>query len=187
MKFVKILASVIALSSAALADCSAPPALEKCDPCKLSAGGLNLIKQFEGYSPYPYKDTAGLWTIGFGHLMREGEDIPVPLLGKAAEDLLRKDAGFAIKGVNRLTAVPLTSNQFSALVSFTFNLGEGSYRSSTLRKRVNAERHYDVPAQLMRWVYSGGRVTPGLERRRKIEGEVYASDKSDSWLTSFLF
>lgn len=188
-----LLASAIALFTIPALACeeTPPPPPPKCDPCELSEKGLALIKYFEGFRPYPYRDSAGLLTIGFGHLMRPGENIPVPLLGKAASDLLKKDAAFAVRGVNRLTTAPLKMGQFSVLVSFTFNLGEGAYKYSTLRKRVNSHAHDDVPYQLSRWVYvtkNGQKLKiKGLERRRKIEGKIYRVSTERKWLGDILF
>ena len=140
----------------------------------ISMVGITLIKQFEGFSPYPYDDVGGKPTIGFGHLIVEGEDIEIPLLGQAAEDLLRKDLRSAERGVNDLTLITLRQNQFDALTSFTFNLGVSNYKTSTLRKRVNAERHDDVPSELMRWVHVDGQVIKGLVRRRQAESSLYS-------------
>ena len=92
-----------------------------------------------------------------------------------AEDLLRKDAGSAERSVLRLVSVPLTDGQFDALVSFTFNLGGGAFQRSTLRRKVNRQAHAEVPAQLMRWVWAGGRKLKGLKRRRAAEAVLYQS------------
>jgi hypothetical protein len=59
--------------------------------CEVSEDGRALIKNFEGYSPFRYRDSAGYWTIGVGHLIKSGERIPEPLLGEAAERLLQQD------------------------------------------------------------------------------------------------
>jgi lysozyme len=75
--------------------------------------------------------------------------------------------------VLRLIAVPLTAGQFDALVSFTFNLGGGALQRSTLRRKVNREEHAAVPAELMEWVWAGGRKLKGLVRRREAEAALY--------------
>lgn len=142
--------------------------------CQLSDSGYALIRTFEGYSPYIYKDSAGLDTIGYGHLILKGEAFKVPLLPADAQLLLERDAGAKIRDVNKAVHVPLNANQFSALVSFTFNVGSGALNSSTLLKRVNAELHSEVPAQLMRWVNAGGKRIQGLVNRRFAEGELYS-------------
>ncbi len=65
----------------------------------------------------------------------------------------------------------LTQEQFVALTSFTFNLGYAALQRSTLRQKVNRNEHFQVPKELMRWVYSSGKILPGLVRRR--EAELY--------------
>lgn len=89
------------------------------------------------------------------------------------EELLRQDVRWAERGVLKLINVPLTDGQFDSLVSFTFNLGSGALQRSTLRRKVNREEHGDVPAQLKRWVWAGGRKLNGLELRRKAEAGFY--------------
>ncbi|SMG63873.1 [similarity to] phage lysozyme [methanotrophic bacterial endosymbiont of Bathymodiolus sp.] len=73
----------------------------------------------------------------------------------------------------RLVNVTLTDGQFDALVSFTFNLGSGAFQRSTLRRKVNRQAHAEVPGQLMRWVWAGGRRLNGLVKRRRSESSMY--------------
>ena len=142
---------------------------------RITQHGMNLIKQFEGFSSRIYLDAAGFPTIGYGHLLRAGEaemfkrGITEPI----AQALLIKDVLRAEQVVLRLITVPLTNGQFDALVSFTFNLGGGALQRSTLRRKVNREEHADVPAELMKWVWAGGRKLKGLAKRRKAEGLIY--------------
>lgn len=90
-----------------------------------------------------------------------------------AEELLRKDVESAERAVLRLVNVPLTDGQFDALVSFTYNLGSGALQCSTLRRKVNRQAHAEVPEQLMRWVWAGGRKLNGLVKRRNCESSMY--------------
>ncbi|SMG63290.1 Glycoside hydrolase, family 24 [methanotrophic bacterial endosymbiont of Bathymodiolus sp.] len=92
-----------------------------------------------------------------------------------AEALLRIDVESAERAVLRLIKVPLTDGQFDALVSFTFNLGSGAFQRSTLRRKVNRQAHTEVPEQLMRWVWAGGRRLKGLVRRRDTEAMRYVA------------
>lgn len=151
-----------------------PPRMCKQD-CTISQAGYELIRRFEGYSPLPYKDVAGKLTIGVGHLILPHEKFDNPLLPHEADALLRADAADTQAGVNRRVVVKLKQNQFDALASFTFNLGEGNLKRSTLLARVNEQRHDDVPGELMKWVNAGGVRVEGLVRRRQEEGKVYAS------------
>lgn len=139
----------------------------------ITQNGLALIKTFEGFSPVVYLDAAGLPTIGYGHLIREGEEFSDGITREWAEELLRKDIAIAQAAVLRLIHVPLRNGQYDALVSFTFNLGSGALQRSTLRRRVNGEDHAAVPHEFRRWVWAGGRRLRGLMRRREAEIDRY--------------
>jgi lysozyme len=137
--------------------------------------GLELIKSFEGFSPTIYRDSAGLQTVGYGHLLKQQELFLFKdgIFELDAEALLKQDVIIAENAVVRLFKTPLTNNQFDALVSFTFNVGAGALQRSTLRHKINRGEHEDVPAELIKWVYAGGRKIPGLIKRRILEGELY--------------
>ena len=141
----------------------------------ISKDGLDLICRFEGFSPVIYICPAGYPTIGYGHLITEAnkEQFLDGVDEDEALDLLRQDVAVAERAVLRLISVPLTQGQFDALVSFTFNLGAGALQRSTLRRKVNREEHADVPAELMNWVWAGGKKLNGLVKRRAAEGAMY--------------
>ena len=141
----------------------------------VSKQGLDLICRFEGFSPVIYICPAGYPTIGYGHLITEAnkEQFLDGVDEDEALELLRNDVGKAERAVLRLIIVPLTQGQFDALVSFTFNLGSGALQRSTLRRKVNREEHDDVPAELMKWVWAGGRKLKGLVKRRAAEARYY--------------
>ena len=136
---------------------------------RLNADGIELIKRFEGL--HLRACPAQVWTIGYGHTgaVREGQVIDE----SEAQQLLLADLAGAEKAVRRHVRVPLDDDQFSALVSFTFNLGEGNLRSSTLLRKLNAGDYDAVPSELARWVKAGGRTLAGLVRRRAAEGELF--------------
>ena len=146
------------------------PCLGNCQPSPVAIG---LIQQFEGYSPFRYRDSAGYWTIGVGHLIRPGEHFDEPLLGDAAEKLFQQDLKPKAAAVNARVSVPLFQGQYDASVSLVYNIGEGAFAKSTALKKINAGRHEEVPAQIKRWNKAGGRVVKGLERRREAEAELY--------------
>jgi lysozyme len=143
------------------------------DNCVVSDAGLALVKHFEGYSPIVYEDAAGYPTIGFGHLIKPGEKTQEPLLGDAAERLLQKDIAPKAAAVNQYVRVPLFQGQYDSLISWTYNLGEGALKSSTMLKKINAGRHDEVPGQMKRWNRAGGKVLKGLERRHEAEAALY--------------
>lgn len=139
----------------------------------ITQDGIDLIKRFEGFSRAVYFCPAGYPTIGYGHVVKDGEDFSNGIMEGEAEELLRQDAVIAERAVLRLINVPLTDGQFDALVSFTYNLGGGALQRSTLRRKINCEEHAEVPEQFMRWVWAGGRKLKGLVRRREAESRLY--------------
>ncbi|PZU51905.1 MAG: lysozyme [Thauera sp.] len=141
----------------------------------LSLAGLNAIKQHEKFVSVPYKDQAGLWTIGYGHKIEAGESF-TSLTEAQASTLLAKDVSKAEDAVNASVRVGLTQHQFDALVSFVFNVGTGAFRRSTLLKKLNAGDP-TVTAEFTRWVYvtKGGQKVPsdGLMNRRQAEVAMF--------------
>jgi lysozyme len=149
---------------------------------KTGKTGLALIKRFEGLMTRAYIDPVGIWTIGYGHTAKAGPPSPVKgmkITAGEAEEILRRDLIKYERAVLEAVQVPLTQNQFDALVSFTFNVGPTNLRNSTLLRLLNA-RHYDaVPAQLRRWDKGtvGGKkvVLKGLTRRRAAEAALWST------------
>lgn len=137
----------------------------------ISDAGLALIKRFEGFSATPYVCPGGYLTIGYGHI-RTAESF-ARISKEEGEQLLREDVRDAEGAVRRLIRAPLRQAQFDALVSFTFNLGAGALQRSSLRQVINRSQHHEVPKQLRRWVFAGGRKLPGLLRRREAEVVLY--------------
>ena len=142
-----------------------------------SDNGIKALEGREGFRGKAYKDTAGIWTYGFGTIkvngvpVKEGDIISL----QTAEACMRSDIKWAEGAVNKLVKVPLTQNQFDALVSFTYNLGSSALEHSTLLRYLNAGKYKDAASQLLAWVYSGGKVTPGLVNRRKSEYSQFIS------------
>lgn len=143
----------------------------------ITNNGLSLIKYFEGFSSNIYFDSAGLATIGYGHLIRPHEQkiFKSPITRTQAENLLKLDVIAAENAVIRLINIPLSNAQFDALVSFVFNLGSGALQRSTLRSKVNREEHHDVPSEFIKWIWAGGKKISGLIKRRQEEAMLYLS------------
>lgn len=139
---------------------------------KISQEGLSLIKSFEGFSKTPYICPGGFKTIGYGHILNEGENIESVSKDEALA-LLAQDLKHAEANVLRLTYIPIKQNQFDALVSFVFNLGAGAYQRSTLRSKLNRGEFDLIPEELLRWVRVNGAVIMGLVRRRRAEMELF--------------
>lgn len=141
---------------------------------KASEDAYNLITAFEGFSSVPYLCPSGKLTIGWGHVIRDGEKFSIPLSDYEATLLLEKDVEKAEKAVNRLITIPLEQHEFDALVSFTFNVGVLALQRSTLRQKLNRdEDREEVADEFLRWVYAGGRKLRGLVRRRMAERNLF--------------
>lgn len=142
----------------------------------LSLAGLNAIKEHEKFVSVPYKDQAGIWTIGYGHKIEAGEEFS-SLTEQEASSLLAKDVGRAEDAVNSLVRVGLSQYQFDALVSFVFNVGTGAFRRSTLLRKLNAGDP-TVAQEFTRWVYvtKGGQKvqSAGLLNRRQAEVAMFS-------------
>lgn len=135
---------------------------------------LSLIKRWEGLSLKAYQDVAGLWTIGYGHLIRPGERFhpygPVMHITQAEADaLLVSDSAAARKAVADAVKVPLSAGERAALESLAFNIGGTSFAGSTLVRKLNAGDRAGAAAEFLRWVHAGGKVVQGLVNRREDE------------------
>lgn len=133
--------------------------------------GLELTKSFESCRLMPYKDGGGVWTDGWGNTHRVVPGIAITQ-EKADNDLIMNVAD-AVDTVNDHVTVPLTQNQFDALVDFTFNCGAGAFKSSTLLKKLNAGDYGGAVAELARWNKDNGKVVAGLTRRRAAEQDLF--------------
>lgn len=140
---------------------------------KTSDKGIELIKRHEELRLKAYQCPAGVWTIGYGST---GGVRPGDVITEAqAEALLREDIRTVEREVGR-HKLNINQNQFDALVSFTFNVGSGNFRSSTLLKRIKENPdHPDIPNQFRRWVNAGGKKLGGLVKRREEESKLYFS------------
>jgi GH24 family phage-related lysozyme (muramidase) len=147
------------------------PEVECYKNCQISDSGLALIRNFEGYFPFPYRDPIGIWTVGYGHVILPHEQFESALLPEDANHLLRSDTRIASKGVNSAVRIPLKQHQADALISFTFNVGTGSLQRSTLLKKVNARQ--PAAQEFHKWVYAGGIKLRGLVLRRQAESLMY--------------
>ena len=137
----------------------------------ISTNGIELIKQFEGCSLKAYKCPAGIWTIGYGHTngVKEGQAITKI----EAENLLKQDLARFEKVINNVIKVNLNQNQFDALISFSYNIGTGALKNSTLLKLLNNEDYKGAAEQFDKWVYAGGKKLAGLTKRRAAEKELF--------------
>lgn len=139
---------------------------------KISEEGKNFIKLKEGLKLETYKCSSNVSTIGYGHT---GSDVHanMKITKEQAEKLFAMDIQIHENNINKLVKVPLTQGQFDALVSFEFNIGYGAFKNSTLLKLLNAGKYRESAEQFTRWVYSGGKISAGLQKRREEEKRLF--------------
>ena len=147
---------------------------------RLSQKGAAFIAHFEGLKLKLYNDPVGHATIGVGHLVHKGPingseaaEFKRGITRERAFELLQQDAASAADEISRSVKVALTQAQADALISFTFNVGTGAFRDSTLLRLLNGGDYTSVPAQLDRWTKASGQTLPGLVTRRKAEGALF--------------
>lgn len=140
-----------------------------------SERGLELIKNAESFRALPYLCPANVWTQGYGHIDGVTPHSP-PVTVAQAEAWLAADVKRYERSVMALIKVPLTQNQFDALVSFTFNLGGGALQRSTLRSKLNRGDYAGASNEFLKWVRGGGRILNGLVKRRRAERELFLSE-----------
>lgn len=142
---------------------------------QINQAGFELIKSFESCVLHVYRDAVGLPTIGWGHLIKAGESFTT-LTQEEADELFRQDLAIFETAVATLVKVPLTDNQFAALVSLAFNIGTGNFKDSTLLRLLNHGEYQMAADQFGRWNKAKGRVLKGLTRRRAAERALFLSD-----------
>lgn len=151
---------------------------------------IDLIKHHEGVRFKPYRCPALLWTIGVGHVLYP-EQAKIPMDKRNSFDLkpehnrvfsasevdaiLDEDLKRFRAGVAKLCPGPTTSKQFDAMVSFAFNVGLGSLQKSTIRMKHNRGEYSDAADEFLKWTKAGGKILPGLVKRRNDERAMYLS------------
>lgn len=138
---------------------------------------IGIIKEFEGLSLKPYLCPARIPTIGYGSTYYEnGIAVKLtddPITEERAESLLLFTLTKYSNAVNKLVKVKINQNQFDALVDFAYNAGIGALQNSTLLKKLNAEDYEGASIEFGKWVKGGGRILPGLVRRRAMETKLF--------------
>lgn len=152
-----------------------------------SINALVLLHKFEqgpngGFSPVPYRDSAGILTIGWGHRIQPSEHFDQPLTAAQADQLLHQDLKAAEAAVNKLVSVPITQSIFDALACFVFNVGAANFSGSTLLFELNQRRYAVAANELLRWDKAYNPKTrkkeslAGLVRRREAERQLYLAE-----------
>lgn len=148
----------------------------------LSASGMEILKDFEGFRSSAYLDSKGIPTIGYGTIRINGQPVRLGMTCTMAQALewKRQDLARFLPAIERLVKVPLTQNQVDALVCFVYNVGEGGFASSSLLRAINA-RQPITEDLFTRWNKISERrngrkvyiVVPGLTSRRKAEYRLF--------------
>jgi lysozyme len=134
-----------------------------------------LARPFEGLYLRPYIDPVGIPTVGYGATFYEdGVRVTLkdpPITRERAEELLQWEMCKCVREAYRLCPVLYLWGEqaVAAIADFAFNCGTGALAASTLRRRIAADMHAEAKAELMKWVRGGGRVLPGLVKRRAAE------------------
>lgn len=157
----------------------APPVVNPSTPqlpglMKMSESGLVMLKRFEGIRLNAYDDSTGVWTIGYGHT--QGVKPGMVITKQKADELLAVDIRPCEATINHLVKVPITQNQFDALVSLAFNIGVTAIRNSTLIRKLNLGNFAGVADEFVRWNKAKGRVLEGLTKRRVDEAKLFMKD-----------
>ncbi|QKS24610.1 lysozyme [Vreelandella titanicae] len=145
---------------------------------KLDAEGIAFIKKHEGFSTTAYKDSAGIYTIGYGSIQIFGRAVrhdDVITEHQAINQMIIDLETFE-HAVNEYVYVYLTQKQYTALVSFTYNVGSHAFKTSTLLKKLNQSDYQAAADELLKWVNAGGERIQGLVNRRNDERALFLED-----------
>lgn len=139
---------------------------------RINARGLQIIKDSEGLRLTSYRCPAGVLTVGYGHT---GHDVyeGMTITEAQAEDWLEVDVDGAEAAVERMCPMGISDNMFSALVSLVFNIGPGGLKNSTLLRELQAGEIVKAADEFLKWNHGGGKVLPGLTKRREAERELF--------------
>lgn len=142
---------------------------------------INIIEECEGFRSKPYLCPAGIPTIGYGSTQyADGSAITlmdIPISNDEAVTLLLSTLRRYVTAVNNFVKVPLSQNQFDALVDFTYNAGVGALQTSTLLKKLNSKDYVGASLEFAKWVHGGGKILPGLVKRRELEKALFLKAK----------
>ena len=137
----------------------------------VSQKGIDLIKEFEGCKLKAYKDSVGVWTIGWGNTSHAKSGMTIT---QSQAEIFLNDDIKPIETLLNAMGINYTQNQFDALVSWIYNLGSGNFRSSTMYRKILAKAdEVEITDQLVKWHNAGGRPLLGLKRRRVAEANMY--------------
>lgn len=142
---------------------------------QLSHSGLEFLKDQEGFKAKAYRDGGGVWTIGYGTTFVDGKPVQEGMTCTESEAVvwLAQDTASVQTTLNQSVRMPLRQNQFDALVSLVYNIGEEAFRKSTLLRLLNMGDYMGAYAQISRWDKDNGKVVLGLTKRRMREQSLF--------------
>lgn len=144
----------------------------------ISEKGYAIIREFEGFKAEAYLDTGGVWTIGFGTIkypngmrVKKGDTCT----REQAEQWLKNDCKWVDACLDKYLTIKPTQNQFDALASFVYNVGETAFAKSTMLTLLNQNNFTAAANQFDRWVFDNGKRITGLANRRTKEKALFLS------------
>lgn len=146
---------------------------------RMTKAGLDLIKEFEGFRGKSYRCPANVLTVGYGHTSMAGPpevSEGMSISRAEGERILKTDLKKYEAYVREAVRVELTPAQFSACVSLCYNIGGGAFKKSSVVRFCNKRQWKNAADAFMLWNKAGGRVLPGLVRRRAAEAALFMSD-----------
>jgi lysozyme len=156
-------------------------------PVYVPPQAVEIIKQHEGLRLEVYQDSAGHYTIGYGHKNATPppcDSCTRPVTPEVAEGLLKNDLEFIAHEIQQFITTDLNDNQMSAVISFAFNLGAHAFAGSTLLKEINAGNFDNAADEFLKWDHAGGRVLPGLLARRTDERNLFLKGDTNAVVAS---
>ena len=136
---------------------------------------IDLIKKYEGFRPQSYQDSVGVWTIGYGTTRINNQPVKagMTITEDQALQLVKQEVNKLWSQIESILKVKINDNQMNALVDFAYNLGFNALKTSTLMKYVNESQFDKAADEFGRWVFAGGKVLPGLVKRREAEKHLF--------------
>ena len=136
---------------------------------------IDLIKKYEGFRPQSYQDSVGVWTIGYGTTRINGEPVKagMTITEDQAIQYVQLEVNKLWSQIEQVVKVPINHNQMNALVDFAYNLGFNALKTSTLMRYINQSKFEQAASEFGKWVYAGGKVLPGLVKRREAEKQLF--------------
>ena len=144
---------------------------------RISDAGIDFLHRWEGCFLKAYRDVKGVWTIGYGHTSAAGNPrvtSGMVITQERADAIFKADLRKFEAYVDEWVKVPLTQNQYDALVSFVYNVGPGNFKGSTLLRKLNAKDYSGAADEFLKWNKSGGRFIQGLANRRAAERQLFS-------------